>query len=180
VTLPGGRKGQSTLQRALRLLGVNFIVLNPLLEFLTIYSKECFYSDFHPFPPVIRHQDRHGGVGFWRRGKGGPSSLTHKAEKCVPLIGDLDMVALPGTAPTQGPHLLCPSLGSYMSLSCSESVQIPDQRSVRAHPRPYEFTRDLWIGTPHLLDSQAMSHSHTFTCRHPVSPPCTQSLGVMV
>jgi hypothetical protein len=42
---------------------------------------------------------------------------------------------------------------------------------VRAHPRPYEFTMDPQLRTPHLLHSQVLSHSHTFTCRHPMSRP---------
>jgi hypothetical protein len=34
------------------------------------------------------------------------SSPTHREEQYVPLIGDLDVVAWPGTTPTQGPHSL--------------------------------------------------------------------------
>jgi hypothetical protein len=51
------------------------------------------------------------GRGFGGEIKGA-SSLTHKGEQYVPLIGDLDMVAQQGTAPMQDPHLLCPSLAA--------------------------------------------------------------------
>jgi hypothetical protein len=50
---------------------------------------------------------------------------------------------------------------------------------VRDHPRSYVFAMDLWIGTPHLLHSQATSYSHMFTCRH-LFPLHSQCLGVMV
>jgi hypothetical protein len=51
---------------------------------------------------------------------------------------------------------------------------------VRAHPRLCKFATDPWIGTPNLLQSQATSHSHTFTCRHLTFLLSSQCPGVMV
>jgi hypothetical protein len=73
---------------------------------------ECFYLDFHPFPPVTRWQDRHRIRVLEERLKGGPSSPTHKGGQYTPLISDLVVVAQLGNAPTQGPHLLCLSSGA--------------------------------------------------------------------
>jgi hypothetical protein len=39
-------------------------------------------------------------------------SLTRKGEQYEALNGELDSVAQPGTTPTQGPHLLSPSLAT--------------------------------------------------------------------
>jgi hypothetical protein len=48
------------------------------------------------------------GKGFGGEVKGALFSDT-QGRKYVPLIGDLNTVTLPGTAPTQGPHLICTS-----------------------------------------------------------------------
>jgi hypothetical protein len=50
----------------------------------------------------------------------------------------------------------------------------------RAHPRPCELAKDLWIWTLHLLCSQATTHSHTFIFRHPTFPPHKHCLGITV
>jgi hypothetical protein len=77
-------------------------------------------------------------------------------------------------------HLLLPSW-EFRHLLVVVSLYKPWIRGpVRSHPRSYEFATDLWIMTPHLLCSQAMSHSHTFTCRHPRFPPHFQCLEVNV
>jgi hypothetical protein len=44
----------------------------------------------------------------------GSCSPIHKGEQYTPLIGDLDVVAWPGTVPIQSPHLLCPSMATTL------------------------------------------------------------------
>jgi hypothetical protein len=119
--------------------------------------------------------------GFWRRGKGS-FSLTHWEVQHMPLIGDLDAVAWPGTAPTQGPHLLPPQ-GFRLLLAILSLYKPQTWSPVRAHPRLYEFTMDPQIWTQHSFCSQAISQtlkhihiyahtfaSHSLNLRDTVSP----------
>jgi hypothetical protein len=59
------------------------------------------------YPPISSYyqmaRQTQRGRGFGGEVKG-TSSLTQKGEQYTPLISDLDAVAWPGTAPTQGPQ----------------------------------------------------------------------------
>jgi hypothetical protein len=125
------------------------------------------------------------GRGFGGEVRGGSSSLTHKGEQYVPFIGDRDMVAQLGTVPTQGlTHFIhlqpLPSQGFRHHLAVVSLYNPWTRGPVRAHPRTYEFATDLQIRTPHLLCSQARSHSHAFIHKHPMFLPSSQHLLVTV
>jgi hypothetical protein len=50
-----------------------------------------------------------------------------------------------------------------VSLAIMSMYKPQTQGLARAHPRPYEFTMDPWIGNPHLLCRWVASQAHTFT-----------------